>query len=302
MDLEHLRWFLDVARAGSIAHAARLRGTDPSSVSRAIAALEGGLGVRLLHRTTRRLTLTEAGERWVERAPALLDAFDQLADDARDDARELAGTVRLTASVAYTEVVLTPLLPALRARHPRLGLELVATDATLDLAAEQIDLAIRLGPEQPGDAVRLAPTRYRVVASPQYLDARARLTTPADLAVRDCLRFGLPDHRARWHFRRAGDPDLTVPVSGSLVFTSALPLRQAALLGLGPALLADWLVDPDLAAGRLVDLLPDYHATATSFDTAVWLVTPSRDWLTRRVRVVAAFLTEALRRGAPAPP
>jgi DNA-binding transcriptional LysR family regulator len=298
METEHLRWFLDVARAGSIARAARLRGIDPSQVSRAIAALEGSLGVRLLHRTTRRLSLTEVGERWFADAPAVLDALDRLRDEARTDARDLTGAVRLTASVAYADRVLTPLLPAFQAAYPRLGVDLVATDAALDLAADQIDLAIRLGPEQPGAAIRLATTRYRVVASPQHIRAAGPLSDPADLAARDCLRFGLPDYRARWHFRRAGAADQTVGVTGRLVFTSALPLRRAALLGLGPALLADWLVDQDLAAGTLVDLLPHYQATATSFDTAAWLLTPSRDWLARRVRAMARFLIQTLGDGA----
>ena len=298
MELEHLRWFLDVARAGSIAGAARLRGCEPSQASRAIAALEGGLGVRLLHRTTRRQSLTEAGERWVQEAPDLLAAFDRLADTARGEARDLAGTVRLTSSVAYADRVLTPLLPRLRARHPSLQVEMEASDATLDLAAEQIDLAIRLGPPQIGEAARLRSTRYRVVASPQYVARAGPLTDPKDLAERDCLRFGLPEFRVRWRFRRADGSEDSVPINGSLVVTSALPLRHAALLGLGPALLADWLVDPDILAGTLVDLLPGVQATATNFDTAVWLVTPSQDWVPRRVRAVAAFLTEALRRDA----
>lgn len=296
MDLEALRLFLDVARLGSFAAAARLRGVEPSSISRAIASLEGALGARLFHRSTRAMALTEAGELLLARAPTLTAEGERIAEDIHAAKREPVGVVRLTASVAYGAHMLAPLLPAFRARFPRLRLELVLTDATLDLVSERIDLALRLGPAARGDleAIPLAPTRYQVVASPGYLAREGLLGQPNDLAQRDCLVFALPEFRARWRFRDAAGAEEVVGIRSNLVVSNALVLRQAALAGLGPALLANWLIAGDLSTGALVDLLPAHRATATTFDTGVWLLYPSRDFIPRRVRSVIGFLQEQL--------
>jgi len=140
--------------------------------------------------------------------------------------------------------------------------------------------------------VRLFPTHYRVVASPDYLAREGRIATPDDLGSRSSLLMSLPEFRSRWLLRRSGET-LDVPVRGDVVISSALALRAAAVNGLGPALLADWLVRDDLAAGRLVDAMPDYEATATTFDTAAWLLYPSREYLPRKARSVMDFLRKS---------
>jgi len=291
MDTALLRVFLDVVKRGGFAAVARDSNVDPSSISRAIATLESELGARLFQRTTRKLTLTEAGESFLARVGPLVDELERAREEVAMIGAEPSGTLRLTASVAFGQLCLVPLLPAFCSAFPRLNLELLMTDSNLDLIADRIDLAIRLAPSYRGDVIgsKLFATRYRVVASPAYLAREGAPKTPHDLRARNCLRFPLPDFRERWLFRRGAVLE-EVPVHGSLVLSTALALRSAAIDGLGPVLLADWHVREDFAKGRLVDLFPDHEVTATSFDTAAWLLYPSRKYLPHKVRATIDFL------------
>jgi DNA-binding transcriptional LysR family regulator len=296
MQTRDLALFVDVARAGSFAAVAKERGVDPSSVSRAIAGLEAELGLRLFARSTRTMRLTEAGDGYLARIAPLVEELERAAAEARRARARPTGTLRLTASVTFGQRRILPLLPDFRARHPEVALDCRFTDATLDLVAERIDLAVRLGPTVEGDliAARLMPTRYRLVASAGYLAAAPPLAAPADLAAHAALLFALRPFRLRWLFRNAAGRVETVPVRGAVTLSPAGALREAALLGLGPALLPDWLVDEDVAAGRLVRCLPGWRATATSWDTAAWLVYPSRAFLPAKVRAMIDFLRERL--------
>ena len=296
MDIQQLRTFIDVVHHGSFAAAARHLDLAPSVVTRAVAALERDLGVRLMQRTTRRLSLTEAGAAYYERVRGVLDGLDRASDEARATAGEVTGPVRLTSSVTFGQTVLVPLLPALRERHPGLQIELVLTDAMLDLVAERVDLAVRLGPAQDSSLIgqRLVSMHYRVCASPAYLAQHGRPQLPAELAQRDCLRQPLPGFRTQWKFRGPDGALQLVDVHGWLMLSNALALHRAALDGLGPTLLAGWLVDADLAAGRLVDLFPQHEVTAANFDAAVWLLYASRAYVPRRVRAVVDFLKQQI--------
>lgn len=296
MDIHRLRVFIDVVHHGSFAAAARHLDMAPSMVTRSVAALERELGVRLMQRTTRRLSLTEAGAAYYERVRGVLEGLDRAGEEARATTGDVTGLVRMTSSVTFGQTVLVPLLPALRERHPGLRLELNLTDTMLDLVAERVDLAVRLGPTQDSSLVgqRLVPIRYRVCASPAYLAQQGRPRQPADLANRDCLRQPLPGFRTQWKFRGADGALQFVDVDGWLMLSNALALHRAALDGLGPSLLADWLVDADLAAGRLVDLFPHHEVTAANFDAAVWLLYASRAYMPRRVRAVVDFLKQQI--------
>ncbi len=295
MDIVSLRLFVDVAQRHSFSAVARDRAIDPSSVSRAVAALEAELGTRLFQRTTRTLALTEAGELYLARVAPLVEELERARDDVASARTDPAGTIRLTASVAFGQMRVVPLLAAFGAAFPRLELELILSDANVDLVADRIDLAIRLAPSYRADVigVKLIPTRYRVVASPGYNNREDLPGTPEALSHRECLRFNLPDYRTRWLFRR-NSKVTEVPVGGRIVISNALALRSAALSGLGPALLGDWLVRDDLAAGRLVDLFPDHDVAATTFDTAAWLLYPSKEHLPSKVRAVIDFLRKEL--------
>jgi DNA-binding transcriptional LysR family regulator len=297
MDTDVLRVFAAVARRGSFAAVARVRATDPSAVSRGIAALEDELGVRLFQRSTRRMALTEAGARYLARVAPLLDELDRARDDAAAAGADVTGTLRLTASITFGHVKLVPLLPALQAAFPRLQLDLLLSDARLDLVAEAIDLAVRLGAAIEHDLVgtKLFDMRYQVCASPDWAARHGMPEAPGDLRDVACLLFGLADFRTRWRFRGAAGALSEVPIGGKLTVSSLLAVRDCALAGMGPALLPRWLVEHELASGRLIDLFPAHDVTATDFSAAAWLLYPSRAYLPGKVRAVIDFLRPRLR-------
>ena len=296
MDLNALKTALLVARQGSFAAAARQLDVDPSSVSRTVAQLEDALGFRLFQRSTRTLAITEAGRSYLDRVTPLLEEFEAAKDAATLETSTPSGLVRLTASVAFGQECLVPLLSEFRRIFPDLTLELRLTDAPLDLIENGIDLAIRLAPAPSGDLIstRLLQTTYGVYASPDWA-TETQLESPSDLMKVDCLRLTLPEYRTRWFFRQAGaEKVLDVPVDGSVILSSPLPLRAAARLGLGPALLADWMVAGDLAAGRLFDVFPGWQVTATDFDTGAYALYPSRRYLPNKVRATLDFIRKKL--------
>jgi DNA-binding transcriptional LysR family regulator len=298
MNTHLLDIFLQVARERSFASVARAREMDPSTVSRLIAQLETQLGVRLFQRSTRMMTLTEAGERFVHKVEPLIDELGQAVEEAAVSGREPSGVLRLTSSVTFGQLRIVPLLPAFRARYPQIALECFFSDENVDLVAQRIDLAVRLAPAIAGDFVvtKLVHTRYRVVASPRYLRSAPVLNEPKDLAEHDCLLLPYRGFRDAWHFRRAGSKAaaLEVPVHGTLTLSTPLALRDMAISHMGPALLPDWLVAPALAQGALVDVFPEHDVAATTFDTAAWLVYPSRNYLPLKVRVMIDFLKDAM--------
>jgi len=295
MDIDELRLFSEVVRAGSFAAVARRTDADPSAVSRAIARLEDSLGTRLFHRSTRSLRLTEAGQRFAERIDTLLEDFDNARHEALQSSEVPAGLVRLTASVGFSQERVVPLLGDLHRQYERLRIELIASDANLDLAAEGIDLALRLASRPEGDfiATRLRRTTYRVVASPEFAEAH-RLTAPDGLAAVPCLCFALTDFRTQWRFKDKDGRETSVAVTGPIQASTSLALRELARRGLGASLLGDWLIDADIAGGTLVDLFPEHRVTATEYETGVWLLYPSRRHLPAKTRAVADFLRQRL--------
>ena len=297
MDIATLKIFVEVMRAGSFAAVARVHDVDPSSISRTIAILEGELGFRLFQRTTRRLAATEAGALYFERMQPVIDEMDRVGQEARDIVAEPAGRLRVTASVSFGHTVLVPLLPRLRSAYPDLSIDLMLTDAVLDLITEKIDVAVRLGPRIDAGLIgtQLMRTRYHVCASPAYLKAAPKLRVPPDLSGHGCLLFPYPGYRSQWRFRAKNAEVIEVPVNGAVTISNALALHRAALDGLGPVLLADWLVRQDMQRGRLVDLFPKYEVTATDFETAAWVLYPSRAYVPRKVRAFIDVLKSRTR-------
>ncbi|MEM9475078.1 MAG: LysR family transcriptional regulator [Pseudomonadota bacterium] len=293
MDTKALELFAEVVARDGFTAAARAREADPSAVSRAIAALERELGFRLFERSTRRVALTEAGAAYHARIAPILADLAAARDSARDLVERPRGRLRISASTAFGEAMIVPMLPGFRAAYPEVEIDLVLSDAQLDLIEHRIDLAVRLSPEAPPDTVvaRLMNTRYRVVAAPEYLNLHP-VTAPQDLAAMGCLVFPFPGFRDRWRFRDRDGAETVVPIKGGVEITGALALAAAARHAMGPALLADWLIAEDLRQGRLVDVFPEHQVTATTFDTAAWILYPSRAYLPLKTR---AFI-EALRR------
>ena len=301
MDVQTLKLLSLVRSLGSFAATARRLDLDPSSVSRSVAAAEAELGFRIFERSTRHLVPTEAGEAFLVRTESVTDAFDQALDVARAARHVPEGRLRLTASVAFGEVCLLPHLAEFRERYPKIALDLVLSDANLDLLAERVDLAVRLAPELTGElvATRLMSTCYRVCAAPDYLRRHGHPGKPEDLRAHACLRLGIADQGGVWRFRSKGGDVDAIEVSGPLTVSTPLALRSMARRGLGPALLADWLVAEDLERGDLIDLFPQWEAYAVRPDTAAWLVYPSRRFLPVKTRIMVDFLKNKLRRCMP---
>ncbi|MEL6160313.1 MAG: LysR family transcriptional regulator [Cyanobacteria bacterium J06554_11] len=295
MDVSALGLFVAVVRQGSFAAVARDRNVDPSSVSRAIAALEAELGVRLFQRTTRRLALTEAGTTYFQRIEPLVEEVQQAGVAATDMCGQPKGTLRVTASVSFGLTCIVPLLPRFEVDYPELTVELLLTDAVVDLLAERIDVAVRLGvmADSALMAQRLMSVVYRVCASPAYLERYGYPAVPAEIEQHECLLFPLAGFRSRWIFRDGMGELCEVTVRGRTVISNAIALQQCAISGMGIALLPGWLVDGDIEAGRLLDVFPMYGVTATDFNTAAWLVYPSKAYVPLKVRAFIEFLRTA---------
>lgn len=293
MDIDALKTLLLVAQHGGFAPAARRLNVDPSSVSRAVAGVEDQLGVRLFHRSTRRLTLTEEGRIYLVRLRPLIEGLEEAEHLAKSNKVEPRGVLRMTTSHAYGTQVLTPLLGQFQDTYPHLTVDLHLSDRPRDVVAAGFDLALRLAPAPKGDFIcsKLHHTKYHVVVAPNRFDVPDH---PTDLTALPCLRQNLPDFRDAWRFRKGGE-EVSIPVTGTTLHSSPLALREAARRGQGAALLADWMVQDDLHTGRLQALWLDWDVTATSFETAAWLIYPTRRHLPARTRVMVDFLTHHLR-------
>ena len=296
MEIAALRLFVEIAKLGSLAATARKLDVDPATISRNLAALEGELGVRLFQRSTRKLSLTPAGQDYLESIEGVVDQLELAQERARSQDTALTGTLRLTASFALGQLRIVPLLQKFRQQFPRLKLELSFTDSNVDLVAERMDLAIRLSPRIEGDyiAAKLFDTVYQVCASPAYLSQNHVSQDPAELAKHPCLTLGIADFRKQWMFRDQKGEITRVKINTEVTLSNALALLDCALAGLGPALLPHWVIEPELRAGRLISIFPHHRATATNFETGAWLLYPSRQFLPRRVRAAVDFFKEHL--------
>ncbi|MEM6583086.1 MAG: LysR family transcriptional regulator [Pseudomonadota bacterium] len=295
MDTRTLALFVDVAHSGSFAATARRRNLDPSSVSRSIAALETEFGTRLFQRSTRQLSVTEAGQRFLQRIEPILQELAHAQDDALSTQSEPRGKLKLSASVAFGCRCIIPLLNDFQRQYPLIELDLDLTDQTIDLVSAGIDLAVRLGPPPDVELVgaKLMDTHYRVCVSPSHLMAAEPIKQPHDLLTQNIVSFALPAFRKAWTFRSKENTHQEIEIVPKTIISNALGLRQAILAGLGVGLLPDWLIDDDVRNGKLIALLPEYDVTATTFETAAWLLYPSRSFLPRKTRVMIDFLKTA---------
>ncbi|MFK5978337.1 MAG: LysR family transcriptional regulator [Rhizobiaceae bacterium] len=286
MKIQELELFMEIARLGSFAKVAKRHAVDPSSVSRQVSNLESELGYRLFERTTRRLSLTEAGQMTFDRIQAPLEQLGQVFAEAKDILVLPSGLLRITTSVAFGERWLSRRLASFQAAYPEIELDIVLSDRNIDLVSENVDVAIRLGERMAGTYVtsRLLETRYHVVASPRYLAEHTILKKPEHLADHNCLTFSLPGYRSIWRFRTRSIKPIEVQISGTVSMTNALGLRRAALDGIGVALLSDWTIEEDLKAATLIDVFPHWLASATSFETAAWLLYPSKAYVPTKTR------------------
>lgn len=301
MDLGQLRFFLETARLGGFAAVARQRGVAPSSVSRAVAALEAELGLELFTRTTRRIRLTGGGAAFRDRVEPLVAELDAAAEAAGAERTTATGTLRLLCPVSFGTLNVVPLLPAFLAAHPGLRVELLLDDAPLDLVDARVDVAVRIGPLPDSTHIgrRLCRMRSRVCASPGYLAAHGRPGSVAELAGHRCLLLSMPGFHDRWRFRDAGGAESHVDVSGPVQTSNAAALTRLALAGAGVILQGEWIVGPELARGELVDLFPGLEATASHFDNAAFTLRPDLPHEPLKARLLLEHLHAGFADGPP---
>ncbi len=293
MDLvDGLSAFVATVQTGSFTGAAGRLGVSNRLTSKYVAELEARLGVRLLQRTTRRLGLTPAGERVMAWAPAFLEDLDARLGEVTEETRGFTGTIRISAPVTFGEVRLTDLLRRFAAPHPGLRIDLRLSDAYVDLASDGIDLAFRIG-APPATAIvarKLGEVRSLIVAAPAYLARHGAPAVPADLAGHACIVDSNRRDGARWRLVARDGGEAVVTVAGRFTVNSARIARDLALAGEGIANVPDFVLGADLAAGRLVPLLPGWGSPAIPL-TAVWL---EGAVLPRKVRALVDFALAGL--------
>ncbi|MFC7476151.1 LysR family transcriptional regulator [Dankookia sp. GCM10030260] len=293
--LQAMELFAAAVREGSFSAAGRRAGLSPASVSRQVAALEAGLGTQLLNRTSRSLVLTEAGREYLARLEPILQ--DIAAAEAAAAALQATprGTLRLHSRTMFGLRLVTPLLPAFQARYPELRVELRLAERPARLAEEEIDIELRIGAPPAGPLMQrlLLRSERILVASPGYLDGRPAVRQPRDLLAQECLTYWLGPDEVTWRFLGAGGLQ-ELRIAARLTANNGEVLRQLALAGHGIALLDDYTVRDELAAGRLLRLLPDWRVTNSEFDQGIHAVFRQAALLPAKTRAFLDFLVEAL--------
>ena len=302
----HVHWLSVLGMQGSFTAAAQRLGVSKAAMSQRIADLEHAAGVPLVQRTTRSVRLTEAGQQLADATGSAFEAIATAFAGIKDLAEQPSGRLRVTAPVALARQQIVPRLPDFLRAHPEVRIELDLTDRLVPLAQEGFDLAIRHShaPPETHVAWTLCATRSVLVASRAYLRRRGTPAMPDDLANHDCLHYLRAGEPAAWQLvadadvagNAAGGDEHTVPVSGPLSANNSEALRDAALAGLGIALLPDFSTQEALRSGKLVAVLPGWRPSG-SFAEQLYAIRPYSPYVPRAVQALVAYLRAALAPG-----
>lgn len=278
LDLNDVAIFVQVVRCGSFAEAARRLGVPPNTLSRRVQQLEAQLGTRLMQRSTRHLTLTSAGQVFLERCSGAVEGLMDAGEELQAVNQEPSGLVRVAAPADFFDFFAMEWLTEFLTAHPKVRVDFVLSDGRADLIADRIDVALRGGILEDSSLFArkvLDAGNDGLVASPAYVARQGVPDTLQDLAGHDCLVFGHPSGKATWRVTGPDGAQAEVQVAGRFSGNTAQALRKAALAGLGIALLPSTLTQRDLRAGLLVPVLPQYHRQGHG----VHMVYPSRRYL-----------------------
>jgi DNA-binding transcriptional LysR family regulator len=295
ISLENMRIFMRAVETGSFSAAGRMLRLSPSVVSYRIQLLEEALNCRLLTRTTRSMSLTDAGRVFFERCVEVVEAVERAeASVTQDGGANPHGTLRVTAPLGLGRRVIAPMLARYRALQPKTDLRLRLSDHLLDLVQEGLDIAVRMARLEDSSFTlrKIAEVRRVLCASPAYLDARGEPKTPQDLSQHDCLLLRFPgSQQFRWALEYQNEA-VTIPVSGPFDVDDGDVLTQWALDGLGIVLKPLFEVADHIAAGRLVEILPE----APPLPVTLGLLYPTRRMLAPRAKIFIDLAVEELRR------
>lgn len=291
-DYEGWACFAAVADSGSFTAAAGALGLSKASVSKAVSRLEASLGITLLHRSSRSVTVSTAGEGLLGEARAMVAAATAATEAARGDRLDLAGPVRLAAPMSFGIKVLGPPLAAFLERHPTVEIEVALSDARQDLIAEGIDLALRIAPLADSSLLvrTIAPVAASVLASPAYLASHGTPRHPLDLGAHRLIGYGHRERAAPLRFHRARE-EATVLPTGPLFANNGDVMVPLLVAGGGIAVLPDFIVEEALASGALVKILTDWSLP----QAYLHLLSPPSRLRPARVRALSDYLVEALK-------
>jgi DNA-binding transcriptional LysR family regulator len=283
--------FVTVVARGSFTKAAVALGTSPANVTRYIGELEAHLGTRLLNRSSRKLSLTESGEALYERSRSILDEVAETEALVSSAALQPKGRLRINAPSSFGVLHLAPLWPRFLAKYPEVELEIALIDRVVDIVEEGYDLAIRIsrGGSTSHVARKLATSRNLACAAPAYLARHGRPSVPADLARHTCVGYTYAQSADEWRFTDDAGSEHVVKVNAAFHTDNGDTARAAALAGYGIIWQPTFLIGEDLAAGRLVPLLPGYRLP----DIDILAIYPSRRHLSAKVRAMVDFLVAA---------
>lgn len=287
--LDGMRTLVTVINEGSFTRAAERLSMSPQLVSKYIGQLEARLGTRLLNRSTRRLSITEAGQAYFERCTHILAEIDELEDAVGDMSVTARGTLRINAPMSFGEQHLTPAVSAYQRKHAEVRVDMTLDDRVVDVVSEGFDLAIRIGELSDSALVArpLAPVNLVVCAAPDYLSEHGIPESPDDLVRHSCLGYAYWSGRDHWRFEADGR-QLDVQVDGRLRANNGTALRRAAVAGSGLILQPTFIVGDDLRDGRLVRVLTEF----TIKPLALYAVYAHRQYLSSKVRTFVDFLPE----------
>jgi DNA-binding transcriptional LysR family regulator len=292
LDLNDIAMFVQVVRYGSFAEAARRLGVPPNTLSRRIQQLESQLGTRLMQRSTRKLTLTSAGQDFHDRCAGAVDGLVAAGQELVAGGQAPSGLVRVAATADFFDFFPMEWVAEFLRTHPLVRLDFVLSDAVVDLIAENIDIAFRGGPLSDSSYVarRLVTRSGGLLASPAYIAARGAPTTLQDLAHHDCVTAAHPSGHATWRLTGPDGMEEEVQVKGRFTGNTAQALRKATLAGLGVALLPPAMATSDEQAGLLVPVLPQYQYQGRGLN----VVYPSRKHLPLAVSAFIELVIEKL--------
>jgi DNA-binding transcriptional LysR family regulator len=280
--------FTKVVGAGSFSAAAREMQVSQALVTKQIQELENWLGARLLNRTTRRLSLTEVGTAFYERAARILEAVEEAKGAAGALQTVPRGRLRINAPISFGVLHLAPAVTEFLQRFPDVSVELLMNDRLVDLLEGEFDVGVRIGRLRDSSLIarKIAPIRLAVCAAPDYLARRGVPKAPEDLAKHDCLEYTYFESRGEWRLLNPEGDEIVVPVSGRYLANNADVLRITAIAGGGIILCPTFIVGEDLRSGRLVRLLPDYPPP----EQALHALYPPGRHLSAKVRSFVDFL------------
>ncbi len=290
-DLSELEIFVNVVDTGSFTAAARRLGVSKSHVSKQVSALEDRLGAQLLHRTTRSLSLTDAGQAFYERGSLILEQIEEAERAVTQLQTTPRGRLKISMPMTFGQRYVTPLLVEFMARFPELDVELDMSDRKVDVIDEGFDLAIRIGELQDSSLMmrKLADAERYCCASPAYLEEYGTPTHPSDLVDHQCLQYAY-GRLNTWQFVSPDDEELFVQVDGRLRANNGEALIEACVAGMGICLVPDFLIGEHLQAGRLVRILDEWN----EWNAGVYALYPHNRHLSAKVRQFVDFLVERL--------